>query len=95
MLERFAVLILVLNLVDAIFTLCLVGGGLAVEANPLMATALAESPVAFVAAKMALVSLGILFLWRMRQHRFAAMAIVVSMFVYAAVIAYHVGGLAA
>jgi hypothetical protein len=95
MLARLASAILVLNLVDAILTLFLVTAGLAVEANPLMETALSQSPLAFMAAKLSLVSLGILFLYRMRQHRFAAGAIVASVIVYGGVVAYHLSGLAA
>ena len=95
MLERFAVAILVLNLLDAVFTLVLVTAGVAVEANPLMETALSRSPLAFMLAKLALVSLGILFLYRMRHHRFAALALIGSAIVYAGVVAYHVSGLAA
>ena len=95
MLERFAVAILVLNLLDAVFTLVLVTAGVAVEANPLMETALARSPLAFMLAKLTLVSLGILFLYRMRHHRFAALALIGSAIVYAGVVAYHVSGLAA
>ena len=94
-LGRFAGAILVLNLLDAIFTLVLVTAGLAVEANPLMETALARSPMAFMLAKLSLVSLGILFLYRMRHHRFAAVALIGSAVVYAAVVAYHLSGLAA
>ena len=95
MLERFAGAILILNLLDAIFTLCLVTAGVAAEANPLMETALSRSPLAFMVAKLSLVSLGILFLYRMRHHRFAAVAIIGSLVVYGAVVAYHVGGIAA
>ena len=74
---------------------CFASTGVAVEANPLMETALSGSPVLFVLAKMALVSLGILLLWRMRTHRFAAAAIVGSVVVYGAVVFYHLTGLAA
>ena len=93
MLLRFAGAILVLNLLDAIFTLILVTAGLAVEANPLMETALSRSPILFMLAKMSLVSLGILFLYRMRHHRFAAMAIIGSAVVYLAVVVYHLSGI--
>jgi hypothetical protein len=95
MLERCTYAIVVFNLLDAIFTLFLVTAGLAVEANPLMESALSQSPLMFMFAKLSLVSLGILFLWRMRRYRFAAYAILGSAVIYAAVIAYHVTGLAA
>ena len=95
MLKRLAGVILVLNLLDAVFTLILVNAGVAVEANPLMESALAVSPVSFMLAKLTLVSLGILFLWRMRTNRFAAFAIIGSVVVYTVVIAYHLTGLTA
>src|SRR5262245_8597756 len=93
LLERCAGAILVLNLIDGISTLALVTAGLAVEANPLMESALAQGPLTFMTAKITLVSLGILFLWRMRRHRFAAVSLIGSMVVYSAVVLYHVGGL--
>src|SRR5262245_55599109 len=88
-LEQLAAITLVLNLLDAVLTLIVVSAGVAAEANPLMEAALQANPVLFVLAKTALVSLGILLLWRMRAHRFAALAIVASVFVYGAVVAYH------
>jgi hypothetical protein len=94
MLERCASAVLVLNLLDAILTLFVVTARLAVEANPLMETALSQSPLAFMAVKLSLVSLGILFLYRMRQHRFAAIAILGSLVVYGSVVVYHLTGLA-
>ena len=50
--------ILVMNLIDAAFTIGWTSAGLATEANPLLDDVLARSPVLFMLAKLALVSLG-------------------------------------
>lgn len=92
MLRRFAMLTVVLNLLDAVFTLSFVQAGLAEEANPLMESALAVSPVLFMLAKLSLVSLGVALLWRMRGHRVAAFGILGAAIVYFLVVAYHLRG---
>ena len=54
------------NNVDAVATLAGVLAGVFDEANPIMAGALAGGPVAFLAAKLALVSLASVLLWQLR-----------------------------
>jgi len=86
----FMVVALVLfNLADAVLTLLQVHGGLATEANPLFGDLVSEGPVRFMAAKVALVSLGAWLLWRRRAHPWATLGICVSFMGYAALIAYH------
>ena len=85
-------LTIVLNLLDAVFTLGFVQAGVAEEANPLMDSALAVSPVLFMLAKLSLVSLGIALLWRMRAHRAAAVGILCAALIYGSVVAYHIHG---
>lgn len=81
--------VLVLNLVDAMFTLVYTQAGLATEANPLMNQALQVSPVLFVAAKLALVSLGVLLLWRLRNRLVARLSLGGMLIAYAAIAFYH------
>ena len=85
-----AAALIVLNLVDAIFTLVYTEVGVATEANPLMDTALRSSPLAFMLVKLALVSLGVLVLWRLRHRRAAAVGLVGATTAYLSLVAYHV-----
>ena len=81
--------VLLLNLVDAIFTLFWVKTGLAVEANVLLRTPVEEHPLAFVLIKITLVSLGSLLLWKRRHHALAVVGLFVVFLVYYAVLLYH------
>jgi uncharacterized membrane protein YqjE len=83
----------VLNLLDGAFTLFSVGAGLAVETNPLMNELLLRGPVSFMLGKIAIVSLGILLLWRLRQLRMALVGSCAAFFVYAGIFVWHVHGL--
>jgi hypothetical protein len=88
--------VLVLNLLDALFTLVWVRSGLATEANPLIAQLVTEHAVGFVAVKLGLVSLGSWLLWRRRERPAAAIAIVAVFLVYYLILLYHLqyaGGL--
>lgn len=82
--------LLVMNLLDGIFTLAAVQAGAATEANPLMQVPLAWGSVWFIIAKTGLVSAGVLMLWRARQRMLAHAGIVALALVYTAVVAYHV-----
>lgn len=86
-------LVLVLNLLDAIFTMIHVASGKATEANPLMAGVLANSTVLFVATKLALVSLGLSLLWRLRARLSAVAGLIISVATYACINFYHVAAL--
>ena len=83
--------VLVLNLLDAMFTTLWVGAGLAREANPLLAELVVKSPVLFVLIKTTLVALGSLFLWRMRHLPMAVVGIFVVFLVYYGILLYHLG----
>jgi hypothetical protein len=85
---------LILNLLDALFTLVWVIAGLAREANPLLDHLLLDHPVAFVVVKLSLVSLGSLLLWRYRSRPLAVVAIFVSFLAYYALLLVHVDYLA-
>lgn len=82
--------VLVLNLLDGIFTLLWVRHGLAEEANALMRDLAHEQAFAFLLSKIALVSLGCVFLWRLRTHPLAVVGIFVAFAVYYLVLLLHV-----
>jgi hypothetical protein len=81
--------VLVLNLVDAVFTLLWVGAGLARELNPLLAHLVRQYPVGFAVAKLGLVGLGSLLLWRLRHRPLAVVSIFCSFVVYYLVLLHH------
>lgn len=88
-LHRVAMGVIIANLFDAIFTIVYTDLGLAREANPLLEPALAGSPLLFMAIKLALVSMGVALLWRLRHRRTAAAGLIASAAAYAWLIAYH------
>jgi len=81
--------VLLLNLVDAILTLLWVGAGWASEANPLLADLVSEHPVGFAAAKLLLVGLSSLLLWRLRDRPLAVIAIFCAFLLYYLVLLHH------
>ena len=83
--------VLVLNLLDAVFTLLWVGAGLAEEANPLMEELVTGHPVLFTLTKLGLVGAGSWLLWRWRTRPLAVVAIFVAFVSYYAVLAHHLG----
>lgn len=81
--------VLVLNLLDAVFTLVWVFGLGVEEKNPAMAGLLATHPVLFVLVKTTLVALGSWLLWRFRRRPLAVVGIfVVFLFYYWLLIAH-------
>jgi hypothetical protein len=89
--ERALGILLVINLLDALFTLGWVHSGVATEANPIMAGALGTGPGFFIATKVALVTLATALLWRNRDHLTARWALVPVALLYAFVAGGHVG----
>lgn len=81
--------ILVCNLIDGALTLALVQSGLAREANPVMASALAGGPLLFMAVKLLLVSLGVYLLWELRDRRPALIGLAGLAAVYGGLVLYH------
>ena len=66
-----ACIVIVLNMLDAVWTLTFIRLGAADEGNPLMDQALSHGPLLFMLAKLSLVSLSVLLLWRLRHRRAA------------------------
>src|SRR5688572_4305321 len=89
MATRAAGLVIILNLLDAIWTLCFVEAGVADEANPVMASALGHGPVGFMFVKLALVSLSVLLLWRLRHRKSATFALFSGATAYGLVVCWH------
>ncbi len=86
--------LLVLNLLDGIFTLLWVQCFGAGEANVLLRPLVMGSAVQFMLVKLALVSLGTLFLWRQRDNSLAFISMIVALFSYDLVLLVHVQYLA-
>jgi hypothetical protein len=81
--------VLVLNLLDAVFTLLWVRAGLATEANTLMEELVNEHAVGFIAVKLGLVGLGSMLLWRRRRRPSAVIGIFTVFIAYYLVLLYH------
>ena len=84
-----AAAVVILNLLDAMFTLVYTDLGLAEEANPLLRQALTESPLRFVLIKLGLVSAGVALLWRLRHRRTAAIGLIATGAAYAWLLVVH------
>ncbi|MGE0551124.1 MAG: DUF5658 family protein [Kofleriaceae bacterium] len=85
----FAAAVVILNLLDAVFTLAYTTSGLATESNPMMAVALDHHPVLFMIAKLSLVSLCVMLLWRFANRGLAVVALLGATAMYGALIGYH------
>ncbi|MCO4764241.1 MAG: hypothetical protein KC502_22200 [Myxococcales bacterium] len=85
--------ILILNVLDAVFTIYWISEHKAIEANPLLAELAHEHPVAFVAVKTALVSLGSGLLWRLRRSPLAVIGIFAAFLGYYFLLIYHLNAL--
>ena len=88
-LGRCAKLVVVANGVDAVLTLLWIHLGTATEANPLLAPYATAQPLVFVAAKLALVSLGVLLLLRHAVRPEAFVGLVGCSVLYVGICSYH------
>jgi len=84
-----AVLLLVLNLLDGLFTLTFLQMNVAEELNPLMRVAYAHSPLSFMAIKLAIVSLGLVLLCLHRSMNMSQRAIQAGAALYTVIDIYH------
>ena len=85
--------LILLNVLDGMFTLVSVNAGLATEINPLMDILISTHPVLFMFTKMLLVYLGALLLWRYRDNAIATVSLYLCCVTYSFVILYHTAGL--
>ena len=86
---RSAAAVLFLNLLDGLFTLTFLQLRLAEEANPLMRIAYEHSPLVFMLLKLVVVHAGVLLLWLNRQCTPARVALQAGVYLYAAIVVYH------
>lgn len=81
--------LLLLNLFDAVLTLFWVTTGITTEENPLMAAALSHSPLAFIGAKLGLVTLAVLLFHRHRRRRSVRLATWLLVGIYYGIALFH------
>jgi hypothetical protein len=81
--------LVIMNFLDAVFTLYWVEGGWATELNPVMAEALYMGPMAFILIKIGLVSLAVALLWIRRKEKIARLLVPPLTFVYCCVVTIH------
>jgi len=84
-----AALLLVLNLMDGLFTLTFLQMNVAEELNPLMRVAYTHSPLSFMTIKLAIVSLGLVLLCMHRTMNMSQRAIQAGAGLYAIIDIYH------
>jgi len=84
-----AIALIVLNLLDAIFTLTFLQLNVAQEVNPLMRWAYEASPLSFVLAKVAMVQLAVLLLGMNRHLRAAQVVEAAGAMLYTGVLFHH------
>ena len=80
---------LVLNVLDAAFTVLWISTGMATEANPMMADVAHDDPGLFVTVKFLLVGLGSFLLWQQRKRPGAVVGIFVVFLAYYFILLYH------
>jgi hypothetical protein len=88
-LRRATALLILGNLLDALFTFTFLQLNVVSEANPLMRWAYDSSPMSFMLLKLSCVQLGVLLLWAQRHLPVAGMAIRATAGLYLAIVAYH------
>ncbi len=89
-----SVALLVLNLLDGLFTLTFLQLDVAEELNPLMRVAYEGSPLLFMLAKLVIVNAGLTLLCVHRGLRASRLAIRAGALIYAVINVYHLAFLA-
>ncbi len=84
-----AVLLVLLNLLDGVFTLAFLQLGVAEEANPLMRAAYEQSPALFMLLKLSVVHVGVGLLTLCRGTSSGRIALQAGAALYACIVAYH------
>ena len=88
-LQNIVKVILIFNLIDALFTILWIYSGFANEANPLLAGLIKDYPAIFAAVKFALVGLGSFLLWRFRYRPLSIISIFLAFMTYYCLLLYH------
>jgi hypothetical protein len=81
--------LLVLNLLDGVFTLIWVQHFGADERNVMMSDLVQSNALLFMLVKLTLVSLGTLFLWRNRSNSLAVISLFLAFYSYYLVLLFH------
>jgi len=81
--------VIVLNLLDSIFTLIWINTGPATEANVFLKNLTDHNPVVFMLVKISLVSLGLILLWRYRRHPVAVAGLLLAFATYSIILLFH------
>lgn len=81
--------LVVLNLLDGLFTIVWVKYFYADEYNVMLRDLARGDQVLFMVVKLTLVSLGVVYLWRNRNHPLAVVAIFLAFLAYYLVLLYH------
>lgn len=89
-----SVALLMLNLMDGLFTLLFLQLGVAEELNPVMRVAYEQSPLLFMFSKLLIVNAGLCLLCLHRKLRASRLAIRAGAVVYAIIVVYHLAFLA-
>lgn len=84
--------LLVLNMLDAIFTIYALDAGLAWELNPLARIFLNLGNEWFVVWKALQVGLCVLIFWKWRNYKLAKFGMAICLFIYTILIAWHKWG---
>lgn len=93
---RQAILLFVLNFLDAVLTIYWVHNGLASEGNQLMAGLLNKSYIIFLAVKLSVGAIASVVLWRWGNLRLARYGLAVVLMIYISLMGVHfVTGLSA
>jgi hypothetical protein len=82
--------VLLLNLLDGVFTLIWVEFFGAGETNIILSDLVHDSALMFMLVKLTLVSLGVLFLWRNRSNPLAVICLFFAFFSYYLVLLFHI-----
>ncbi|CAM3530122.1 DUF5658 family protein [Corallococcus sp. BB11-1] len=86
--------LLMLNLLDGLFTLLFLQLGVAEELNPVMRVAYEQSPLLFMFSKLLIVNAGLCLLCLHRKLKASRIAIRAGAVVYAIIVVYHLAFLA-
>ncbi|RKG81162.1 MULTISPECIES: DUF5658 family protein [Corallococcus] len=89
-----SVALLMLNLLDGLFTLLFLQLGVAEELNPVMRVAYEQSPLVFMFSKLLIVNAGLCLLCLHRKLKASRFAIRAGAVVYAIIVVYHLAFLA-
>lgn len=89
-----SVALLMLNLMDGLFTLLFLQLGVAEELNPVMRVAYEQSPLLFMFSKLLIVNAGLCLLCLHRRLKASRLAIRAGAVVYAVIVVYHLAFLA-